>query len=342
MGAMTSKRFFQILCLFLPLFLLSCASIKRAAIKSITGTPGKGEGNAFTRDDDPELVGAAIPSMIKLLESVLDADPGNPELHFTIGQTTVIYANLFVQEKADRLSDEYYEEKEKLYDRAKKFYLRGADFIYKGLLLKNRKLARKIEDEDFEAALAAARKKDVPYLTWYSMGILAALSIDPLNLDLLSESYQPTTFLYRSLEIDETFENGNIHGILISLSGSLPEGIIYQAFEKSPETFKTFYENYYGDQIGEGHSVMDRATHHFERAIALSEGKNPSPYIAMATTLAGKGIEYEKFQSLLEEALTIDPNDDPENRLATTVFQEKAQWLLDNAGDYYLLDDDWE
>ena len=53
-----------------------CALMKRKAVSMVASTLAS-SGDVFTRDDDLELVGDAIPFGLKLYESLLDSAPTN-------------------------------------------------------------------------------------------------------------------------------------------------------------------------------------------------------------------------------------------------------------------------
>ena len=54
----------------------------------------------------------------------------------------------------------------------------------------------------------------------------------------------------------------------------------------------------------------------------------------------------EEFTSLLEKALAIDVDKNPETRMVNIVAQEKAKWFLEHVEDYFILEpeegDEWE
>jgi predicted anti-sigma-YlaC factor YlaD len=81
---------------------------------------------------------------------------------------------------------------------------------------------------------------------------------------------------------------------------------------------------------------LQKARLHFEKAIAISAGKSSTPYIALATTVAVKEQNFGEFKSLLKQALTINPDIDPENRLLNILNQRKTLWLLEHADDFFL------
>src|SRR5262245_23362409 len=62
----------------LALMLCGC-SIKKMAINRL-GDALAGGGNTFASDDDPELVKAAVPFSLKLIESLLAESPSHPGL----------------------------------------------------------------------------------------------------------------------------------------------------------------------------------------------------------------------------------------------------------------------
>lgn len=69
----------RLLVLALVLALSGCALMKRKAVGMVADTLAS-SGDVFTRDDDLELVGQAIPFGLKLYESLLDSSPKNKDL----------------------------------------------------------------------------------------------------------------------------------------------------------------------------------------------------------------------------------------------------------------------
>jgi hypothetical protein len=66
----------RLLMLALAVALSGCAMFKRKAVGMVADTLAS-SGDVFTRDDDLELVGQAIPFGLKLYESLLDSSPKN-------------------------------------------------------------------------------------------------------------------------------------------------------------------------------------------------------------------------------------------------------------------------
>src|SRR3954471_12868797 len=79
-----------------------CATIKRAAINRL-GDSLADSGTTYTADDDPELVGAALPFSLKLVEGLLSQVPRHRGLLFSAASGFTEYAYAYVQQDADAL-----------------------------------------------------------------------------------------------------------------------------------------------------------------------------------------------------------------------------------------------
>ncbi len=63
----------------------------------------------------------------------------------------------------------------------------------------------------------------------------------------------------------------------------------------------------------------------------LSEGKRVQPLLSLAETVSVRLQDRKEFESLLKQALAVDPGARPEWRLANLVAQRRARWLLARA-----------
>jgi predicted anti-sigma-YlaC factor YlaD len=117
--------------------------------------------------------------------------------------------------------------------------------------------------------------------------------------DLVADFPVVRTLMERALALDEDYADGAIHEVFITLDGMSP--------------------SMGGDAA--------RARTHFERAVELSKGKSASAYVAMAASVAQPANNKEEFEKLLEQALAVNPDDVPNNRLATLIAQKRARIL---------------
>jgi predicted anti-sigma-YlaC factor YlaD len=305
------KTFLSISVIIAPvLIFFPACSIKKLAMNQVANaltTPTSS--TVFSGDNDPELVGDALPFAIKLYESLLAANPGHLGLKLKTGSLYIMYANAFLQTPALMLPESAYEIQEFNYKRAKNLYLRGRDIVLSALEQKYPGFKQNLQKKSYAQALAATNKKDVPLLYWAGAGWLGAYAIDPFDMDLGITLPAAAALMNRVLELEETYASGAIHEFFVLYYGSLPE--------------------YMGGSL-------QKARYHFKKAIAISGGKSSTPYIALATTVAVKEQNLGEFQSLLKQALAIDPDIDPENRLVSILNQRKARWLIEHADDLFL------
>jgi predicted anti-sigma-YlaC factor YlaD len=303
--------------LMAALLFASC-SINKMAMKAVSNAlTAPGSTDVFTGDSDPQLVGEALPFAIKLYETLLSSSPDHQGLILTTGSLFVMYANAFVQSPAEMEPPERYAEREEGKARAKKFYVRGADLLYGGLEIKYPGFGGAFKEGTLDSYLAKMKKEDVPYLYWGGAGVLAAYSLDNFDLELGVRIPEVGAMMVRAYELDPDFNNGAIDDFFILFYASLPVNI--------------------GGDKG-------KAKLYYQRAVEKTKGLAAGPYVSYAVSLCIPEQDYDTFKEKLETALAIDPDDDPANRLVNILSQKKAQYYLDNAGNFFLeLDSgDWD
>ncbi|MDR2094087.1 MAG: TRAP transporter TatT component family protein [Treponema sp.] len=290
---------------------LSSCSINKLAINAVSDALGGGSSDVFTGDDDPELVGDAIPFAIKIYETLLAQNPRHEGLILTTGSLFIMYANAFVQSPAEMLDTADYQKKQNDLARAKKLYLRGADILYKGLEIKYPGFTDAYRRGGLDVLLAKTKKEDAPLLYWCVAGILSAYSLDPFSSIGLGNRIRDELYpmILRAYELDPDFNRGAIDDFFVLFYASLPE------------------------TMGGDKSKVDL---HFERAIEKSQGMSASPYVSYAQAVAVPAQDYTAFKEKLEQALAIDVEADPGNRLVNILSQRKARFLLDNASVYFI------
>jgi predicted anti-sigma-YlaC factor YlaD len=281
------------------------------AVGMVADALSSGESTVFTGDDDPELVGDSLPFALKLYESLLEQVPKHEGLNLATGSGFIMYANAYIHDKAMYLSDIEYKKKEALQIRAKKLYLRGRDRLLKVLEWKYPGFSESLQTDNFGAFLQKIKKKDVPFLYWSGAGWMGAYSVDPFDLDLSVTIKKAAIIMEQALKLDETYGDGAIHSFYISYYGSMPE-------------------NLGGDE--------EKAYYHFNKAIKISDNLTAGPYVSLATSVSINNQNAEEFKKLPKKALEIDVNQKPNSRLVNILNQRKAKWLLENIGDFFLLE----
>ncbi len=274
-------------------------SVKRIAVNKV-GNALAGSGTTFASDDDPELVKAAVPFSLKLMESLLSENPRHQGLLLAACSGFTEYAYAFVQEDADETEDKDLAAAEEMRGRARRLYLRAHNYGLRGL---------EVRHKGFEKALRANPKtavnvtavKDVPLLYWTALSWAAAISLSKDNPDLIGEMPCVEAMMDRALALNEGLDYGAIHAYLITYEMSRPGG------EGDPAA---------------------RARQQFERALALSGGQQAGPMVSFAEAVCVQKQDLKEFESLLHRALAINPDAKPEWRLANLIMQRRAKWLL--------------
>ena len=293
--------FFSVLCL-----ILSSCSINKLAMKAVANAlTGEGSSDVFTGDSDPKLVGDAIPFAIKLYETLLDANPDHQGLLLTTGSLFVMYSNAFVHGPAEMLAPDQWQEREEGMKRAKQLYLRGYDILCKALNSRFRGFSQaSAGDGTLQAMLRKCKKEDTSLLYWTVAGGLAAYSIDVLDFGLSSHIPEWSVMIHRAYELNPDYDGAALDEFLILFYASLPEVMG-------------------GDK--------ERAVFHFNRALEKTGGNSTSAYISYAQSICVPAQDYDTYKDYLEKALAVDTNENVSTRLLTTINQQKARWLLDNA-----------
>lgn len=278
---------------------LPACSLKTMAVKTVANTLSD-SGDVFSRDNDPQLVRDAVPFALKLYESLLDSVPKHaPLLVATCGGFTQ-YAFGFIETDAEVLGEAHHEESKALKARALKLYLRGRDYCLRAMDVRFPGIAQKLM-ADPAPALAKAEKKDVEMLYWTAASWGAAISLGLDQPELAVDFPTVRALAERALALDETWSNGALHELMITLD-SLPEAL--------------------------GGNVAN-ARRHFARAVEIQKGEAAGPYVALATGVAVPAQDRAEFESLLHQALAVDPDRAPSNRLATLITQRRARAMLD-------------
>ena len=288
-----------------------CSLLRRSALNQVANTVS-GSGTTFASDEDPDLVKAAAPFSLKLMESLLAESPQHQGLLSAAASGFTQYAFAFVQQEADELEARDLNAAEALRARARRLYLRARTYGLRGLEVEHPGLSNALLANP-KAAVRAATKGDVPLLYWTATAWAAAISLSKDNPELVAQIPAMEALMDRALELDERYDRGAIH------------------------TFLVIYEM--GRQGVPGHPAA-RARKHFEQAMALSEGKNAAPLVALAEAVAVKTQDVKEFELLLNRALIINPDVNPDTRLLNVVMQRRARWLLSRKAELFLIEDE--
>jgi predicted anti-sigma-YlaC factor YlaD len=295
------------LCGLLACLLGSGCSIKHYALNRAADALS-GTGGAFASDDDPDLIKAAIPFSLKLMESILSETPNHKGLLTAASSGFMEYSYAFVQQEADELESRDLAASEAMRSRARRLYLRAKGYGLRGLEVAHPGFTTNLLRNP-KQAVRVAKMSDVPLLYWTAASWASAISLSKDNPELIGEMPAMTALIDRAMDLDEGFQEGALHTFMITFEMSRP------ATGGDPEA---------------------RARKHFERSVALSHGQDASPFIGLAESVTIKKQNAQEFESLLNQALAINPDARPDNRVLNMVMQRRARWLLSRKSDLFL------
>jgi len=299
-----------IFALLLVVFSSTGCSVKKYAISKLGDSLASQSSSSFATDDDPELVGDALPFALKLMEGLLDQVPQHRGLLFATSSGFTQYSYVWVQQPAEEMEQVDLERAKVMHLRARKLYLRARDYGIRGLEVKHPNFGASLR-HDPRSAVLVAKKIDVPLLYWTAAAWGAAISVSKDDPDLVADQPIVEALIDRSLQLDTDFDDGAIHGFLIS-------------YESARQGAK-------GD-------FAARSREQFNRQVELTSGLLASPYISLAETVSVSKQDRAEFDSLLKRALAIDPDAKPQWRLTNIVMQRRARWLLSREDDLFLGD----
>lgn len=288
----------------------SGCSVQRFAANKLSDTLAAG-GTTYSADEDPELIGAALPFSLKLMESALASTPEHRALLAATAAGFTQFAYAFVQQEADTVALEDTDRAWVAWNRARKLYLRAHSYGLRGL---------DVAIPGFSAGLranpartvAGAGAGEVDLLYWTAASWAAAIALGKDDPSLVADLPLVSALIDRALAVDPDWDHGAIHSFLVSYEMARP------------------------DAAGSFDDRVVEARRQFDRAIELTEGKAAGPYVSWAESVCIPREDRACFDEMLRAAMKINPDDLPAMRLANTIFQRRAAWLLANADRWIL------
>jgi predicted anti-sigma-YlaC factor YlaD len=284
-----------------------CA-VRRFAVNRVGNALAVG-GSAYATDDDPELIKAAAPFSLKLVESLLVQSPRHRGLLLAATSGFTQYAYAFVQEEADETEDRDVAAARALRDRSRRLYLRARDYGLRGLATRYPRLRTELRDNPARAVGRVKRRDDVPLLYWTAAAWGGAIAVSKDRPELVADLPAVGALLERALALDETFDRGALHSLMISYELARP-----------------------GTKPDE---ALARARTHYDRALALADGHLAGPYVTWAEQVCIQQQDKAQFTALLTQALAVDADAEPPHRLANLIIQRRAKWLLARTEDLF-------
>jgi predicted anti-sigma-YlaC factor YlaD len=284
----------------------ACSMKKWAAGK--LGDALAGGGSTYASDDDPELVGDALPFGLKTIEGLLDATPRHKGLLLSAASGFTQYAYVYLQLEADYAEETDLAKAAHLRERAMGLYRRALDYGMRGLEVDHPGF-RKALGEDAHGALMGMKPDDVPMLYWTSAAWSLAIAVNATDAAMAVNLPTAENLMHRALELDPSYG----------------DGVIYD-----------YYTSYEGARAGAAGGSIEKAREALAKSLELAKGLRAAPYLAFAESVSVGQQDRKEFTKLLDAALAVDPNAAPEYRLANVVAQRRARWLLARIDDLFV------
>ncbi len=304
--SITQRSLFLYFLIFSSAF-ASC-SLRRMALDQ-TASILKGAMPAFEKDWDVELVGAALPANIKIIEGFLQSGPQNQDLLLMAAQAYASYALVILEEQLEK-TEEDTPQADHLSRRIREMYLRAYRYAARLLEVRHAKMSNKLAKGAAAAQpiLAQCTKQDVPGLFWGGMALASAINVARDDVQLIAQMPLARKMISRVLELDETYQNAGGHMILGAMLGSV------------------------GKMLGGNPELAQK---HFETALKLTQRKFLLVHLLYAKTVAVQLQDQKLFQSLLSEVQNAKLDIFPEQKLANMSAKRRARLLLARQGSLF-------
>jgi predicted anti-sigma-YlaC factor YlaD len=296
----------RLLALVFVAALLPACSIKKIAVNRL-GDALAGTGSSFASDEDPELVGDAVPFGLKTMEALLEESPRHKGLLLAACSGFVQYSFGWIQLEADYVEEDSLARATHMRERARRLYLRALGYCVRGLEVDYAGIRASLSDDPI-AALAKTKKKDVPLLYWTAAAWAGAMALLINDSEVSADQPIVDALARRALALDPDWERGSIHEFFVSWESGR-------------------------SSIG---GSKEQALEHYQKALELSQGLRASPYVTFAESICVPEQDRAAFTAALEKALEVDATQPNDQRLVNILMQKRARWLLPRVDEFFI------
>ena len=244
------------------------------------------------------------------METLVQEAPRNQQLLVATSRAYVLYAYAYVQHLAEVEAPYDLASAKAHRERARRLYLRAHGYAMRALELSYPGIEARIAEDPVEALREVGSKdqnKTVAMLYWTAASLGLAISVSKHEPALLARLPEVEALLERAMALDESWDSGTLHEFALVWAGAARTKV-------KPERVRAYYE----------------------RALELSGGTRASVYVAYAETVSVPSQDRAEFVALMEKALAVDIDQDPEHRLVNAIAKRRAEWLLEHTDELIL------
>lgn len=200
-------------------------STRRWMVQEMTAVMQTGAA-AQEQDNDLEMIEAALPANIKLLETLLASSPENRSLLILLSRQYASYAFGFLEIDLERaelleLATVSTAEIESLRRRLSRYYLKGVDYAMQAFEFRypdsRQRLANLSTAADF---IRSMDEKDVPALFWLGFNLSGYVNLNLDSVRAVSRAHLVQKTMQRVLELEPSYFYDSAHLILMAFYAS--------------------------------------------------------------------------------------------------------------------------
>jgi hypothetical protein len=272
-----------------------CSTIKKLPGKMMADTM-TGVVEAMYANPDPETVRQGMPTMLLLMDGMIAKDPTNRDLLQQGALAYGAYCQSFLMD-------------EKHATRAARMFHRARGYGIRLLRTYPEIDAAFDQRQDaFEASLSTIPADRAGDLYAAGLSWLGWILANSDSMDAIADLPRAKAVMDRLADIDADYGNGVVH---------------------------LFYGIFYAAQPRGAGQDLELSTKHFKRAITLAGSNALAPRVAYAEFVGKASLNEDLFTEELNAVIAADLAAAPEIRLANTLAQDRATYLLDNMDEWF-------
>ena len=297
-GALILRRYFYFLSLCFLIQSLTACAIKPYVMDHTAAALAS---QTSAPEEDLLLAREASAFYLKFSESILREAPHHPKLAETVAAGFAQYAYAFVAFDADKLEPKDAKSAQKIRLRAARLYARARGHAMNALESGSPGFANALAQTD-PAKFPRLHPSQIGLAYWAAASWGGMISLSKDDPDQVADFPQVIRLARMAWEINPDFGDGALASLMGTLEAARPGG------------------------------SRQHAAVFFDQAMKASKSQSAGPWVAKAESMALADQDREAFERLLRQALEISAK---HRNLQNEVMRERAEWLLDMAGDLF-------
>tara|TARA_B100001057_G_scaffold39174_1_gene35282 strand:- start:5686 stop:6549 length:864 start_codon:yes stop_codon:yes gene_type:complete len=253
-----------------------------------------------------EIAEFALPLSFESQKRKIQKNPNNQLFYLNAAKTRVQFAYGILIEKADRLMFEDYFKSREYYNESLELFMISRNYLLTALELRHDnflEIMKNKEKIEFD-------EKDIDYLYWLSGSMAGSIQASQGDPRFLVDLSNIKWLIENAYEINPDWEDGSLHAAMMSV--------------------------YLNDLSGNQNSDK-LALEYFDKADKTAKGLNASIYVTLAESYAVSKQDKKFFLELLNQAISIDLNQNKKLKQSNRLAQSRAKWLITRVDELFYM-----